>query len=141
MFSQKKKPHYGLLYILLSIILIFAVIMLIWPEETENDFSEDSQVVSQSEQTEKSDEGEKKEDKNSEDKGEIEKIYNAYYIVKNDSNIIKIYFSDEEGKLTEVEVTSIVYEMLNTEDQKRFDKGIIAKTREDLNRLIMDFES
>jgi len=70
-----------------------------------------------------------------------DKFYQSYYLVKYDNNVIKIYFSDETGKLTELESTSIVYETLSQGDQAKFREGIKVENRDDLNRLMMDYES
>ena len=56
-------------------------------------------------------------------------------------NVIKIFFSDETGHLIELEDTSIVYETLSAQDQSRFKEGIKVENRDDLNRLMMDYES
>ncbi|MBR5315715.1 MAG: hypothetical protein IKU44_02895 [Firmicutes bacterium] len=67
--------------------------------------------------------------------------FQSYYLVKHDKDGIGIYFSDESGKITELEVTTIVYETLSAEDQERFDEGVKLDSRDDLNKLLMDYES
>lgn len=68
-------------------------------------------------------------------------FYQSYYLVKYDKNVIKIFFSDETGKLVQLEETAIVYETLTPQDQTRFLEGIRLSTRDELNRLMMNYES
>ena len=70
-----------------------------------------------------------------------QQFYQSYYLVKYDNNVIKIFFSDETGKLTELEETGIIYETLSAQDQQRFAEGIKLERRDDLNKLMMDYES
>ena len=72
---------------------------------------------------------------------EIEGVFQSYYLVKYDKDVIRVYFSDQTGKITELEETTIVYETLSEDDQKRFEEGIKLESRNDLNRLLMDYES
>ena len=65
----------------------------------------------------------------------------TYYLLKYDNDVIRVYFSDQQGKLTELEETGIVYETLSTEDQQQFVDGIQVENRDALNRLLMDYES
>lgn len=75
------------------------------------------------------------------EKGETTEFYSSYYLVKYDNHVIKIFFSDETGTLTELEDTSIVYETLAAGDQEDFQRGIRVNSRDELNKLIMDYES
>lgn len=63
------------------------------------------------------------------------------YIIKNDGGLIKIFAVDEGKELKEVRVTEIVYDTLSMSDQLTFDEGILVKNKEELNRLMQDFES
>ena len=65
----------------------------------------------------------------------------TYYLLKYDNDVIRVYFSDQQGNLTELEETGIVYETLSTEDQQQFIEGIQVENRDALNRLLMDYES
>ena len=65
----------------------------------------------------------------------------TYYLLKYDNDVIRIYFSNQQGELTELEETNIVYETLSTEDQKQFLDGIQVENRDALNLLLMDYES
>ena len=65
----------------------------------------------------------------------------TYYLLKYDNDVVRVYFSDQQGELTELEETDIVYETLSTEDQKQFVEGIQVENRDALNRLLMDYES
>lgn len=65
----------------------------------------------------------------------------TYYLLKYDNDVVHVYFSDQQGELTELEETDIVYETLSTEDQKQFVEGIQVENRDALNRLLMDYES
>jgi len=70
-----------------------------------------------------------------------EETFQAYYLVKYDKDVIRIYFSDQSGKMTELEETTIIYETLSEADQERFDDGIKLDSRNALNKLLMDYES
>lgn len=72
---------------------------------------------------------------------EEEEILQSYYLVKYDKDVVRIYFSDQSGKMTELEETTIIYETLSEADQKRFDDGIKLDSRNALNKLLMDYES
>ena len=156
MFSRKKK-NYAWVYVCgILAILIIAVFILIGAFTDRNDKdalqasleskanqSEDSSSDSESirtPQTQDNSKGET-EDGAEENKNDQNQFYQSYYLVKYDNHVIKIFFSDETGNLTELEETTIVYETLSEEDQRRFREGIQVSGRDDLNRLIMDYES
>lgn len=68
-------------------------------------------------------------------------VFQSYYLVKYDKDVIRIFFSDQSGKITELDETTIIYETLSEADQKRFDEGIKLDSRNALNKLLMDYES
>lgn len=162
MFSQKKKNHTWIYLCGVLLILILAVFILVGAvssrnseEETlqanletraeEKSQTQDSSAASGQDFSEESRETETQEEE-AEEKDDTEKdgqvqFYQSYYLVKYDKDGIRIYFSDETGRLTELEKTAIVYETLSEQDQIRFRDGIKVDTRDDLNRLIMDYES
>ena len=72
---------------------------------------------------------------------EIEGAFQSYYLVKYDKDVIRVFFSDSSGKVTELEETSIIYETLSEEDQRRFDDGVKLESRNELNQLLMNYES
>ena len=65
----------------------------------------------------------------------------SYYLVKNDNNSIKVYFCDQQSRMTELETTAIIYETLSEADQKMFDQGVEIASRDELFKLLQDFES
>ena len=75
------------------------------------------------------------------EKAKIKEEKETYYYVKYDNDVICVYFSDEQGNLTKLEETGILYEMLSTEDQIQFKEGVRLKNRDALNKLLMDYES
>ncbi|MGC2872997.1 hypothetical protein ACPW7J_07805 [Ihubacter sp. rT4E-8] len=150
MFSQKKKNHTWIYVALALTVVILAVFLLIGALSSRNareaervnlesrvqdlpqeDKQDDTQVDSPKSAEE---DPEEKEDDN-------QQFYQSYYLVKYDNNVIKIFFSDETGKLTELEETGIIYETLSAQDQQRFAEGIKLERRDDLNKLMMDYES
>lgn len=164
MFSQKKRNFTWIYVCAVLIIAIFAVIILIGAltnrgeEEAlkanlesrvdENAVSVPSQEPQEGEpqgtepqDSEPSEEGSSTETEDDTEKDDSKQFYQSYYLVKYDSNVIKIYFSDESGNLVQLEETGIVYETLSPQDQQRFVKGIKAGDRDELNRLIMNYES
>lgn len=164
MFSQKKKNHTWIYLCGVLLILILAVFILVGAVISRNSEEEalqanletraeeksqtqDSSAVSDQTPSDQSGEAQTDEDTESGDRqtdaekdGQVE-FYQSYYLVKYDKDGIRIYFSDETGRLTELEKTAIVYETLSEQDQIRFRDGIKIDTRDDLNRLIMDYES
>ncbi len=163
MFSQKKRNFTWIYVCAVLIIAIFAVIILIGAltsrgeEEAlkanlESRVDENAaSVPSQEPQEGEPQGGEPQDAEPSEEDGtetgdesqkdDSKQFYQSYYLVKYDSNVIKIYFSDESGNLVQLEETGIVYETLSPQDQQRFVKGVKAGDRDELNRLIMNYES
>ncbi len=169
MFSQKKKKHTWIYACAVLIVAIFAVVVLIAAltgkeseeealkanlesrvgedvakaadpgdsaptlddEKDNNDDNDDNDDVA----------GEDKDEPQNHEKDTPSQFYQSYYLIKYDKDVIKIFFSDETGHLIELEDTTIVYETLSTQDQNRFKEGIKVENRDDLNRLMMDYES
>lgn len=63
-----------------------------------------------------------------------------YFVVKESNNIIKVFFH-KNGHEKYLQDTDIIFDTLSEEDQKRFCEGITVSTEEELNKLIMDYES
>ena len=156
MFSQKKKSHtwvYVCAALVIAIIAVFILIGALGSRSSSEDALQTNLEAradekSEQNQTEGEDSAEKTEDSRQtenntmpEEKNTQNQFYQSYYLVKYDKNSIKIFFSDETGKMTQLEETTIVYETLSSEDQKRFQEGVKVESRDDLNRLIMDYES
>jgi len=159
MFSQKKKNYTWIYVCAVLIIAIFAVVILIGAltnrgeEEAlkanlESRVDENASSVPAEEpqdadpqDTELPEGGDSTENEDDTEKDAGKQFYQSYYLVKYDSNVIKIFFSDESGNLVQLEETGIVYETLSPQDQQRFVKGIKAGDRDELNRLIMNYES
>lgn len=153
MFSQKKKNYTWIYVCAILAIAIFAVIILIGALSSRSDEEalkanlesqvEDHTAALPSEETETGEEGQGSdtETEDSPENNEQKQFYQSYYLVKYDKNVIKIFFSDETGNLVELEQTAIVYETLSPQDQQRFQEGVKADNRDELNRLIMNYES
>lgn len=145
MFSQKKRNITWIYVCIALIIAVIAVFILIGAlsnknaEEAERTNLE-SKVSEENQSDPNADNGADVQEP-ADDDSDSDKFYQSYYLVKYDNNVIKIYFSDETGKLTELESTSIVYETLSQGDQAKFREGIKVENRDDLNRLMMDYES
>lgn len=146
MFSQKKRNYTWLYVCGILAIVIVAVLILIGAlssrnaEEAERANLE-SRVEEKQPQAEDDSQTRLETPEPDEENPQDEEFYQSYYLVKYDNNVIKIFFSDETGELTELETTNIVYETLAAEDQQRFQEGVKLENRDDLNRLIMDYES
>ena len=156
MFSQKKRNHTWLYAAIALAAAIVAVFLLIGALSSRNAEQADRDRLESRAQQEQGTEQESDASGNerdsaeasvpvpqpgsAEEKDEEEQFYQSYYLVKLD-NVIKIFFSDESGKLTELEETGIIYETLSADDQKRFADGIKLEKRDDLNKLMMDYES
>lgn len=154
MFSQKKRNHTWLYVTIALAAAVIAVFFLIGALSSRNaEEAERTNLESRVEQEEKKDnDGAVLDDSaeasapdlqpgESSEKDEEGQFYQSYYLVRLDNNVIKIFFSDETGKLTELEETGIIYETLSADDQKRFADGIKLEKRDDLNKLMMDYES
>ena len=139
MFSQKRRNYRNWIWVAIACTAVALVIFLLLGYLGKNNdepyartngdervytesFVTESEPVDETEQTE-------------------EETFQAYYLVKYDKDVIRIYFSDQSGKITELEETTIVYETLSEADQKRFDDGIKLDSRNALNKLLMDYES
>lgn len=158
MFSRKKKNYTWLWVCSILAIMIFAVLLLIGSlagskdEETLRASLEKSaeqrQEVSEYAQEDSYEDGAEEnlgknsaaEKKPAEDNRQNQ-FYQSYYLIKYDNNVIKIFFSDETGNLVQLEETAIIYQTLSPADQKRFREGIKIENRDDLNSLIMNYES
>lgn len=145
MFSQKKRKFTWIYLCVALIIAVIAVFILIGALSNKN--AEDAERTNlESKVSEENQSGQEADvptdvQAPGADDSDSKEFYQSYYLVKYDNNVIKIYFSDETGKLTELESTSIVYETLSQGDQAKFQEGIKVENRDDLNRLIMDYES
>ncbi len=166
MFSQKKKKHTWIYACAVLIVAIFAVVVLIAAltgKESEEEALKanlesrvgedvakaadpgDSAPTLDDEKDNNDDNddvaGEGEDEPQNHEKDTPSQFYQSYYLIKYDKDVIKIFFSDETGHLIELEDTTIVYETLSTQDQNRFKEGIKVENRDDLNRLMMDYES
>ena len=166
MFSQKKKKHTWIYACAVLIVAIFAVVVLIAAltgKESEEEALKanlesrvgedvakaadpgDSAPTLDDEKDNNDDNddvaGEDEDEPQNHEKDTPSQFYQSYYLIKYDKDVIKIFFSDETGHLIELEDTTIVYETLSTQDQNRFKEGIKVENRDDLNRLMMDYES
>jgi len=139
MFSQKRRNYRNWIWVAIACTAVALVIFLLLGYLGKNNdepyartngdervytesFVTESEPVDETEQTE-------------------EETFQAYYLVKYDKDVIRIYFSDQSGKMTELEETTIIYETLSEADQERFDDGIKLDSRNALNKLLMDYES
>ena len=153
MFSRRKRNYNIFLYTALIVAICALLAILLWPEpvavsenndninvnsqtSTENQIQKE-QIKSQ-ETVENSDEDNDIEDKDSE---LTQTNTQSYYIVKNNDNVISVFFVTEDGTKIKLEDTDILYELLPLEDQKRFDTGIIVENQEKLMTLLQDYES
>lgn len=148
MFSQRRKKYRNLVWasVLTAIALLSLVLLLgylgSFKEEPyqETPANETVSVTDETEAKEtKPDEITKTKDEATRSQQEIKK--QTYYLLKYDNDIVRIFFSDQQGNLTELEETNIVYETLSPEDQRQLLDGIQAENREALNRILMDYES
>ncbi len=143
MFSQKKRNYTWIYVLVISLLVIFGLMLILStisnrntdlqrrePQETDA-YQSENEVENSSLPTAKP---------VPENDSEKEENNSSYYLVKYDNNSIKIFFSEKTGSLVELEKTEIVYETLSEEDQQRFNKGIKVLTREELNRVLMDYE-
>lgn len=157
MFSQKKKNHtwlYAAIVLAAAIVAVFLLIGALNSRNAEQADRDRLESRAQQEQENGQESGGADDERDSaeasvpvpqpgsaDEKDEEEQFYQSYYLVKLDNDVIKIFFSDESGKLTELEETGIIYETLSADDQKRFADGIKLEKRDDLNKLMMDYES
>lgn len=153
MFSRRKKNYNIFLYTALIVAICALVAFLLWPEPVA--VSENNDNINVNSQTNTENQAQKEQIKNQEtfestDKNnDIEDKDNeltqtntkSYYIVKNNDNVISVYFVTEDGKKIKLEDTDILYELLPLEDQNRFDAGIIVENQEKLMTLLQDYES
>lgn len=145
MFSKQRRNYRIFIYVALVVALCVLIVLLFWPKEpdayiyedkgNENTNLKEEQAYHYDEDSEE----EKKEE--TEDDFVVNKALETYYLVKNDGDSVKVFFSDKYGDLIELESTDIIYELLPVEDQSRFDEGIKVQTQEELSSLLMNYES
>lgn len=148
MFSQKRKKYKNIVWAsVLTAVAILALVALLgylgsFKDKDYNETSIHEPVAAQKTVEENDDDYD--EDDIYDDAGEAASgtvtKKQTYYLLKYDNDVVRIYFSDQQGNLTELEETDIVYETLSIEDQEQFDEGIEVENREALNRLLMDYE-
>ena len=144
MFSQKKRVPWG--WIAIVIVLAAFGFLMIFAALTDDSDPQEGENNNMPQQNVQSDQ---KDDANTDNDGNGEELsapaskitQESYYLVKNDNNVVRVYFYDTHGQSVELEETDIMYEILSESDQKRLDEGIRLSTREQLNKLIMDYES
>lgn len=162
MFSRKKKNYTWIWVCSILAIMIFAVLILIGSLTESNDeealraslgeragnrqelpdyAAEDSSEAEEEPEEMQNDGEESDAEKEFVQENDRNQFYQSYYLIKYDNNVIKIFFSDETGNLVQLEETAIIYQTLSPEDQKRFQEGIKVENRDDLNSLIMNYES
>lgn len=164
MYSQKRRNDKTWIWVVAAIaaVTLLVVILLgylgrnndkeVEPANTDNQvYQQQTEEEDKQEVTDAADEEEEDEDHaaapaeveqtDSDDEETANATSQAYYLVKYDNHVIRIYFVDQAGKQTELEESTIVYETLAAEDQKRFEEGIKLDSRDDLNKLLMDYES
>lgn len=69
-----------------------------------------------------------------------EETKNTRYIIKNENDYVTIYVVQENGKEVLYKKTSIYSKFLCEEDLELLDKGIEIIGKEELNKIIEDFE-
>lgn len=65
----------------------------------------------------------------------------GYYLVKEVSGIIQVFYYDEQGKEKLIRTTDIAFSLLSVADQALFQKGVRKNTVDELDELLQDFES
>lgn len=150
MFSQRKKKSNWVLYTLIVIFVGLVLALIFLPEDNASNEG-NAKIDPGTDYTDNlvddpyGEPGEEGDNLQSEDGtpaagDEIEK-QESYYLIKNDNNSIKVYFCDQQGKMTELETTAIIYETLSEADQQMFDQGVRIASRDELFKLLQDFES
>lgn len=145
MFSQRRKKYKNMVWAsVLTAVAILALVALLGYLGSFRDKNYEetpaSEVVSTPQEAEEFEE-DKAEDDSEEESAARDEKKQTYYLLKYDNDVVRVYFSDQQGKLTELEETDIVYETLSIEDQQQFLEGIQVENRDALNRLLMDYES
>ena len=147
MFSQRRKKYKNMVWAsVLTAVAILALVALLgylgsFKDKTYEEAPANEVVSTSQDNKQYKEEDDVVEAENGEDVVAARDIKKqTYYLLKYDNDVVRIYFSDQQGKLTELEETEIVYETLSIEDQQQFDEGIQVESRDALNRLLMDYE-
>lgn len=146
MFSQRRKKYRNVVWAsVLTAVVILALVALLgylgsFRDRSYNETPVNEQMTAQEVESE-AESNESTEDHNNDDDSESITKKQTYYLLKYDNDVVCVYFSDQQGNLTELEETAIVFETLSTEDQKQLMDGIQVENRDALNRLLMDYES
>lgn len=64
-----------------------------------------------------------------------------YYLIKEENQVISVYYYNEKGQETFIKNTDISYLLLSEADQALFSEGIVKYTEEELEELLQDFGS
>lgn len=71
---------------------------------------------------------------------EENRMCDEHYILKQENGCIAIYKLDEKNNESLLETTDIATEYLPEKDLKKIKKGIIVYTKQDLNKLLEDYQ-
>lgn len=143
MFSRRKKNYRVFVVTALIITLCVLIAVILWPSKPEVNepvnTSVNEPVDDISNEPSKEETDNKLNSTNDEEQRTSSKSQ-SYYMVKNNGNVISVYFITESGEKLKLEDTEILYDLLPPEDQEKFDMGIIIEHQEDLASLLQDFE-
>ncbi|MBQ6686430.1 MAG: hypothetical protein IJM99_10020 [Firmicutes bacterium] len=73
--------------------------------------------------------------------GAVQKPIKPEYLVVEEDQYIKVYFTDENGVKNLIRTTDISFDLLGAEDQELFRSGVRLENEDQLMELLQDFES
>ena len=119
MFSQKKRVPWG--WIAIVIVLAAFGFLMIFAALTDDSYPQEGENNNMPQQNVQSDQ---EDDANTDNDGNGEELsapaskitQESYYLVKNDNNVVRVYFYDTHGQSVELEETDIMYEILSESD-------------------------
>ena len=103
-------------------------------EKTQNQTQESQPVVDSLDQetTEKESENEA---------AQTEDKQQAYYLIKEVEDVVKVFYCDENGQEDLYQITTVPFQLLSTEDQQLLSEGVRVEDENELADFLENFDS
>ena len=103
-------------------------------EKTQNQTQESQPVVDSLDQetTEKESENEA---------AQTEEKQQAYYLIKEVEDVVKVFYCDENGQEDLYQITTVPFQLLSTEDQQLLSEGVRVEDENELADFLENFDS
>lgn len=65
----------------------------------------------------------------------------AYYLIKEVEDVVKVFYCDEKGQENLYQITSVPFQLLSTEDQQLLSEGVRVENESELADFLENFDS